>query len=104
MLALAVGIATLYSMEAVRYCVRVFTWLPGHEKWARSTRGLCPTCGYELTGNVSGVCPECGATIGREVVDNKATIFPSLITERQPWWVWVLVAAMMTLALIVCRS
>jgi hypothetical protein len=23
-------------------------------------RGLCPTCGYDLTGNTSGVCPECG--------------------------------------------
>lgn len=23
-------------------------------------RGLCPTCGYNLTANVSGVCPECG--------------------------------------------
>jgi hypothetical protein len=24
---------------------------------------LCPTCRYNLTGNVSGVCPECGASI-----------------------------------------
>lgn len=23
--------------------------------------GLCPVCGYDLTGNVSGTCPECGA-------------------------------------------
>ena len=23
--------------------------------------GLCPSCGYDLTGNVSGVCPECGS-------------------------------------------
>src|SRR5688500_10199075 len=23
--------------------------------------GLCPSCGYDLTGNVSGTCPECGA-------------------------------------------
>jgi hypothetical protein len=23
----------------------------------------CRTCGYDLTGNVSGVCPECGTTI-----------------------------------------
>jgi hypothetical protein len=22
--------------------------------------GLCPRCGYDLTGNVSGTCPECG--------------------------------------------
>lgn len=27
----------------------------------RSARGLCPTCGYDLTGNVSGLCPECGS-------------------------------------------
>lgn len=27
-------------------------------------RGLCPRCGYDLTGNVSGTCPECGREIG----------------------------------------
>ena len=26
-------------------------------------KGLCVTCGYDLTGNVSGVCPECGAAV-----------------------------------------
>ena len=26
----------------------------------RRTAGLCPSCSYDLTGNVSGVCPECG--------------------------------------------
>ena len=26
--------------------------------------GHCKTCGYNLTGNVSGVCPECGVKIG----------------------------------------
>ena len=26
----------------------------------RRRPGVCPTCGYDLTGNVSGVCPECG--------------------------------------------
>jgi hypothetical protein len=25
--------------------------------------GVCPKCGYDLTGNVSGVCPECGCTL-----------------------------------------
>jgi hypothetical protein len=29
-------------------------------RWRRVRRGLCPSCGYNLTGNVSGVCPECG--------------------------------------------
>jgi rubrerythrin len=23
--------------------------------------GLCPECGYSLTGNLSGICPECGS-------------------------------------------
>jgi hypothetical protein len=29
-------------------------------------RYRCLTCGYDLTGNVSGVCPECGEPVGRE--------------------------------------
>jgi hypothetical protein len=27
---------------------------------SRRRPGLCKSCGYDLTGNVSGVCPECG--------------------------------------------
>jgi hypothetical protein len=27
---------------------------------SRRLNGFCPTCGYDLTGNVSGTCPECG--------------------------------------------
>jgi hypothetical protein len=26
-------------------------------------RGVCHTCGYDLTGNTSGVCPECGTPV-----------------------------------------
>jgi hypothetical protein len=29
----------------------------------RERRGRCRSCGYSLTGNVSGVCPECGTPI-----------------------------------------
>ena len=29
----------------------------------RRPPGHCQTCGYDLTGNVSGVCPECGEAI-----------------------------------------
>jgi len=29
----------------------------------RRLRGLCVTCGYDLTGNESGRCPECGALL-----------------------------------------
>lgn len=31
----------------------------------RTERGLCPTCGYDLTANVSGTCPECGTVPAR---------------------------------------
>ena len=35
-----------------------------HRGRRRRARGvLCLSCGYNLTGNVSGVCPECGAAI-----------------------------------------
>jgi hypothetical protein len=27
---------------------------------AKLAKGLCPSCGYDLTGNTSGTCPECG--------------------------------------------
>ena len=27
---------------------------------SRERKGLCKSCGYNLTGNVSGRCPECG--------------------------------------------
>ena len=32
-------------------------------RYRRRKRGLCLTCGYNLTGNVSGVCSECGTEI-----------------------------------------
>lgn len=29
----------------------------------RPPKGYCQTCGYDLTGNVTGVCPECGEAV-----------------------------------------
>lgn len=29
----------------------------------RPPHPICPTCGYNLTGNKSGACPECGALV-----------------------------------------
>lgn len=29
----------------------------------RMAKGHCPSCDYNLTGNISGVCPECGTEI-----------------------------------------
>jgi hypothetical protein len=34
--------------------------------WWRTRRrpsSQCPSCGYDLTGNVSGLCPECGTEV-----------------------------------------
>jgi hypothetical protein len=31
----------------------------------RRRPGLCPRCGYDLTGDVSGACPECGSVSGQ---------------------------------------
>ena len=41
-------------------CGTVFTPV---EKFPRP-KGRCRSCGYNLTGNVSGVCPECGTSTG----------------------------------------
>lgn len=35
-------------------------WWRRRRRSRRLRRGQCPSCGYDLTGNVSGVCPECG--------------------------------------------
>jgi hypothetical protein len=32
----------------------------------RRQRGLCPRCGYDLTGNASGKCSECGAAVNTD--------------------------------------
>jgi hypothetical protein len=37
--------------------------LATYRRRQRTRRGLCPSCGYDLTGNTSGVCPECGTAI-----------------------------------------
>jgi len=37
--------------------------LAGFRRWTANTTGVdpaCRSCGYDLTGNVSGRCPECG--------------------------------------------
>lgn len=33
---------------------------PALESRRRRRSGQCPSCGYDLTDNVSGLCPECG--------------------------------------------
>jgi hypothetical protein len=38
----------------------LFSWVRRNRRLRRAHPDLCPSCGYDLTGNVSGVCPECG--------------------------------------------
>jgi hypothetical protein len=41
----------------------VGAYLPRFLRLRRERRGHCPSCRYNLTGNISGVCPECGMKI-----------------------------------------
>jgi hypothetical protein len=43
----------------------------------RARTGCCLTCGYRLTGNVSGICPECGTPF-----EIYARIGPSYVTRE----------------------
>lgn len=67
----AEGIAAMFgSYAAISGVLAVCTWAAraalqvrsSKIKRQRSAQGLCTTCGYSLTGNVSGRCPECGST------------------------------------------
>jgi predicted RNA-binding Zn-ribbon protein involved in translation (DUF1610 family) len=44
----------------------LFQWYAARSDRLRESRtrsGRCHSCGYDLTGNVSGRCPECGTPI-----------------------------------------
>jgi hypothetical protein len=37
--------------------------MPWYPSKSQESPPLCETCGYNLTGNVSGICPECGTRV-----------------------------------------
>lgn len=39
-------------------------------RWHRRSKGWCVTCGYDLTGNVTGICSECGQAIDYVIHDS----------------------------------
>ena len=45
--------------------VPLVIWLAAWGTRRRFGAGRCATCGYDLTGNVSGICPECGTAVPR---------------------------------------
>jgi hypothetical protein len=57
-LCLVVGLSLVHAVFRAKRVASTFRGI------VRRDRGLCPACGYDLTGNVSGTCPECGRKIG----------------------------------------
>lgn len=50
------------ALLLLTYPAITLIWRPiGRRK--RRQRGACVSCGYDLTGNVTGVCSECGAKV-----------------------------------------
>ncbi len=63
----APGLIVLLNMALVTAST-LFPWslrtvLRHRRVHRRLLQGLCPSCGYDLTGNVSGICPECGEKV-----------------------------------------
>ncbi len=62
-----VGIGSRRSIVTVPIWIPLIaTALPTALLWWRNRRippGHCESCGYDLTGNVSGRCPECGTPV-----------------------------------------
>jgi hypothetical protein len=53
-----IGIFAIYPSLALSGVI-----LRHRRRRQRRARGLCLSCGYDLTGNVSGTCPECGRAV-----------------------------------------
>ncbi len=56
---LVIALALLAVYPACRLTHHVVT------RYRKRPHGLCLSCGYDLTGNISGVCPECGQPVTR---------------------------------------
>lgn len=54
------GYAPLWTPLALLMLLAAALWWRDRRPFPR---GRCATCGYDLTGNVSGRCPECGLPI-----------------------------------------
>ncbi len=65
--ALVVGFSTCGAFFAVMSGPMVALLLLVSEYPSRYPPGHCQTCGYNLTGNVSGICPECGTRISKGI-------------------------------------
>jgi uncharacterized membrane protein YhaH (DUF805 family) len=59
----ACGVAANVTLVVFYVARIVVLWRRQIDTDRRAAGGLCLTCGYSLTANISGVCPECGTTI-----------------------------------------
>jgi hypothetical protein len=68
-----------YWLYGPANALRIPLWIPAAAAtipaiilWRRKRPqvGNCPTCGYNLTGNVSGICPECGSETENRIRPN----------------------------------
>ncbi len=53
----------IWHLVLIAGVATVIFWIVGSRRWIRwrlPPPGHCQSCGYNLTGNVSGKCPECG--------------------------------------------
>lgn len=65
-----------------RWAQTMVVWRKYAHKPPFDLRGvLCTSCGYDLTGNVSGVCPECGSPIDTTAGDTESAETLSLQAE-----------------------
>jgi uncharacterized paraquat-inducible protein A len=56
-----VSLWLVVRLSAATPVCRSRAWL--RRTTARRALHSCPSCSYDLTGNVSGVCPECGTKV-----------------------------------------
>jgi hypothetical protein len=67
----AIGMSILFFIPVSVVAITIYGLLTRYfhprknilRRYRRKKKGLCLTCGYNLTGNVSGICPECGEKI-----------------------------------------
>ena len=69
-IAARIGITVVTGVIALLVVLWRLRQIKSEERQQRYRDGLCMTCGYSLTGNVSGICPECGTHIVEVEIDS----------------------------------
>lgn len=70
------AVLPLYVPIVLLCAVALYPRIPFIRRRWRAKRGLCPNCGYDVTGNVSGRCPECGEPVrkGRDMFNSAGSV------------------------------